>query len=147
MSALDIKHCGGCKEIKPLSAFGRVNGQPRARCKACVNAARRADYQANPARLAAVRAQNLARYGLTSEDYDRMVAEQDGRCAVCRQPERKVMHGKVIALSVDHDHKTGAVRQLLCASCNTVIGHLETNLVDPHLFVAYLDRHAATVEA
>jgi len=52
--------------------------------------------------------------GMTVERFDRMLADQDGRCALCRVPMRQV--------SVDHDHATGTVRALLCSTCNTGLG-------------------------
>ncbi len=60
------------------------------------------------------------KYGLTVEQYKAMVKAQAGLCAICRQPPR----GKKKRLGVDHDHETGAVRGLLCGTCNTAIGHL-----------------------
>lgn len=55
----------------------------------------------------------LAKYGMTMADYDYMLAEQGGACAVCKRPPRE---GK--ALHVDHCHATGLVRGLLCFRCN-----------------------------
>lgn len=54
------------------------------------------------------------RYGITVEDYERMLAEQGGRCKVtdCRR-----LPGKR-RLDVDHNHQTGEVRGLLCRRCN-----------------------------
>lgn len=52
-------------------------------------------------------------YGITSEDYEQLLAAQAGKCAICALPPR----GK-LPLNVDHDHKTGLVRGLLCWSCN-----------------------------
>jgi hypothetical protein len=54
-------------------------------------------------------------YGLTVEEYDRLLAAQGGGCALCGSAER---------LAIDHDHDTGAVRGLLCHACNTGIGLL-----------------------
>jgi hypothetical protein len=50
--------------------------------------------------------------GFTAEDYDRLLAAQGGGCAICKAPP------KTRRLHVDHDHKTGAVRGLLCHRCN-----------------------------
>lgn len=64
---------------------------------------------------------NLKKYGITEDQYGEMLREQDGRCAICReQPDGVGKTGKV--LHVDHDHKTGAVRGLLCRDCNPALG-------------------------
>jgi hypothetical protein len=62
----------------------------------------------------------LKGYGLTPGDYDRMLAEQDGACAICTRPEP---NGK--ALHVDHCHATGQVRALLCGQCNRALGQMQ----------------------
>lgn len=56
---------------------------------------------------------------LTEADYDRMLKQQKGRCAICRRPPR------TRRLDVDHDHKTGRIRGLLCSNCNRFFGRLE----------------------
>jgi hypothetical protein len=85
---------------------------------------------------AKARRQRLRRkYGISATDYDRMMAEQNGVCAICNSPPR----GEKKVLAVDHNHMTGEVRALLCDKCNTDIGVLESPM-----FVAYreyLDRY------
>lgn len=84
-------------------------------------------------------------YGIAREEYEEMDCAQSGVCAICEQPETRLHRsGKVKALSVDHDHDTGAVRGLLCSACNTAIGLLGD---DPDRLVAaafYLASHAAS---
>lgn len=65
------------------------------------------------------------RYGISLDDYNRMLTAQNNRCAICGTEEAKAhnMSGKVVKLSVDHNHKTGAVRALLCQDCNVAIGY------------------------
>ena len=70
------------------------------------------------------RKQQLAIYGLTLEDYDAMLLEQNGGCAICSKEE--TISGKGV-LSVDHDHKSGKVRGLLCDTCNRGLGHFFDN--------------------
>jgi hypothetical protein len=50
-------------------------------------------------------------YGISTEDYELMLAYQNGACAICRRTPRYHM-------DVDHCHKTGAIRGLLCKLCN-----------------------------
>jgi hypothetical protein len=50
-------------------------------------------------------------YGLEAGEYDRLFEAQGGKCAICGGTRRQ-------RLSVDHDHKTGIVRGLLCRMCN-----------------------------
>lgn len=54
-------------------------------------------------------------YGLTREEHANLVAKQNGSCAICQRTARLV---------IDHNHKTGSVRGLLCIPCNTAIGSL-----------------------
>jgi len=64
-----------------------------------------------------VRAQILARRGTTLEWFRNQLIGQAGRCAICGFvfPSSKATH-------VDHDHKTGRVRALLCSHCNVLLG-------------------------
>jgi hypothetical protein len=74
----------------------------------------------------AARAKRLMdNYKLTIEQYDAILAYQDGVCYACRQPEP--VKGR--RLSVDHDHSTGEVRGLLCSRCNPILGKLERAFV------------------
>ncbi len=60
------------------------------------------------------RTENLRRrYGLSNEEYQEMLDAQQGVCAICGKECRKNLF-----LSVDHNHRTGAVRGLLCDDCN-----------------------------
>lgn len=63
------------------------------------------------------------RYNLTSEEYWNMFIKQEGKCAICGLYEQsKNKNGRPYMLSVDHNHKTGKVRGLLCYKCNTMLG-------------------------
>lgn len=78
----------------------------------------------------------LRQYGLTISQYDEMLAGQRARCAMCGGVNA---NGK--PLSVDHDHGTGAVRELLCAPCNTGIGMFNEDEGRLFLAIEYLRRH------
>lgn len=63
------------------------------------------------------------RYGITATRYYEMLEEQGGVCAVCREPETSLRaNGKPKRLAVDHCHKTGQIRGLLCMRCNHTLG-------------------------
>jgi hypothetical protein len=55
-----------------------------------------------------------SKYGVTAVQWDEMVLEQEGRCAICPEP--------LVEPHIDHDHATGETRRLLCSPCNLVLG-------------------------
>ncbi len=68
------------------------------------------------------RSTNLkAKYGITTEDYNRMKTEQNNCCAICGEHEDNLKR----ILCVDHCHSTGNVRGLLCDTCNKFLGFYE----------------------
>lgn len=76
------------------------------------------------------------KYGITIEDYDRMLAEQNGLCAVCRVVDHG--RGPGTRLNVDHCHTSGAVRGLLCAACNKGLGNFRDEPAIMTRAIAYL---------
>jgi len=124
-----VRTCTGCSKTKPLNEFFRDRSKKhgyQAQCKPCAMAKTRAYVKANDydrkrywANRDSERERHLLKkYGVTFADYSRMLAEQDGRCAICSRPEPNNR-----MFDVDHDHATGDVRGLLCTSCNRVLGH------------------------
>ena len=74
-----------------------------------------------------IRAKNLKkRYGISIEKYEQMLINQNYRCKICgsTDPGHKKKH-----FSVDHCHKTGKVRGLLCTSCNLALGYLKDDVI------------------
>lgn len=84
----------------------------------------------------------LKRFGVDPYWYDQKLAEQHGVCAICEKPETAKRNGKVLRLSVDHDHKTGKPRALLCAACNRAIGLMKEDPQRLEAAVRYLRQHA-----
>lgn len=68
------------------------------------------------------------KYGISLVTYEEMLDKQDHKCAICSVNETMVIRGKQYRLAVDHDHKTGKVRGLLCSSCNRGIGYLRDDI-------------------
>ena len=86
-------------------------------------------------------------YGLELDQFKQMLSEQNGTCAICNQPERAMVNGKVKPLSVDHCHATGAVRELLCSHCNHALGHMCDSPDLLEKAAAYLRKHKQLSEA
>jgi hypothetical protein len=128
----DAKACRDCGRVLPPDAFPRFKRSADGRgtyCKPCHNARGRASKQA---RHGGSRNYHLKQpYGITAADYDRMLAEQGGLCALCR--ERPAEH-------VDHDHVTGRVRGLLCFCCNQGLGNFRDRADVLRLAVGYLQQ-------
>ena len=128
------KMCPRCGNTKPIDQFGlRSNGTPKGYCRNC-----EAQYQATHAATTHGREQRRVarskwndgnhgyflnyRYGITVEDYDQMLADQDGRCAICGTDEPGSGNVK---WAVDHCHDSLKVRGLLCTTCNTGLGYFK----------------------
>lgn len=73
---------------------------------------------------------------MTEAEWDAIYERQGGVCAICEKPETVIRKGKLLPLSVDHDHATGRVRGLLCNRCNTAIGKLDGLLEKALVYVA-----------
>lgn len=108
--------CLGCdKDARPYTKYHK----PKYCSRRCMNkAAVRRWREAHPTAERKPRSWDKylrSNYGIGAEDYEALVAEQCGRCAVCgRRPEKR--------LFVDHNHQTKRVRGLLCLQCNAMLG-------------------------
>ncbi len=101
------------------------NLHPSGHCKICRYAAQKANRWKHIERIALTNKKwALLKYGLTQESYDAMREQQNKCCAICERSENLFKH----RLGVDHNHKTGKVRGLLCSHCNgTVLRLVENN--------------------
>lgn len=82
-------------------------------------------------------------YGITPEEYNDKKKKQKNRCALCGGKESRVSRrtGKRQTLSVDHDHKTDKVRDLLCGNCNRGLGLFFDSIRILFKAIQYLKRH------
>jgi hypothetical protein len=144
------KFCPRCHATKQRDQFGtRANGTPKGYCRECDAA-----YQASHAATAEGREMRRMarakwndgnheyflqyRYGITLADYDRMLVDQAGRCAICGTTDPG---GRLKVWSVDHCHNSNKVRGLLCRRCNMGLGYFKDDTDRLLGAVAYLDRH------
>lgn len=77
-----------------------------------------------------------ATFGVTLDDYNRLLAEQNGRCAICETDDP----GGRGAFHVDHDHETGQIRGLLCNECNIGLGKFGDDPARLRAAADYLER-------
>ena len=75
-----------------------------------------------------------AKYGISRSEYEAMALNQKGLCAICKREPLE-------SLRVDHDHSTGKIRALLCATCNAGLGQFHD---DPEIIasaIEYLNKY------
>lgn len=144
-----MKTCLKCGEEKPLDNFSRDKSAKdglQHYCQPCGRAEnklwreknpekRRTDHrrwgQKNPEKILNTRLQCL--YGISLSSFIQMAIAQNAQCAIC---------GTQGKLCVDHDHKTGKVRKLICGSCNSFIGLAKESPTVLQRAISYLQDHA-----
>lgn len=117
-------HAVACKDCGSTT---RALKAPGPRCATCQRDRKKALKEAAWARGI------MARYGLTAEQYWAIYEAQGSCCYICERAT-----GKVRKLAVDHDHKTGYVRGLLCKPCNSVLAHLRDDVMAAYRLSMYL---------
>ncbi len=151
-STLLPKVCAKCLLEQPRTAFARCSKcQDRLNpwCKSCHKTYRRErkshyrsiaitywDENKHRFKVRDMSRKLLAKYGITEEEYQSMLAAQDNRCAICNTHTSSLPR----RLSVDHCHRTGKIRGLLCLKCNSLLGYAEDNEVILGTAISYLRR-------
>jgi len=133
-ASMTEKRCSTCGLTKSVADFGKKQCDAtlyRSNCRQCLNQTR-AEYGLKKA---------LELHGLTDDEYRAMFEAQGGACAICRSLGK----GKGQAfrpLCIDHDHRTGKVRGLLCDRCNLGIGNFDDDARRLEGAAAYVRRNA-----
>lgn len=139
------KTCSKCGEEKPLEDFYKDNQRKsgrRSSCKDCdrptYTKAQRKRRKENPEKYRALgkkyeRARNLRRYGLTKDAYTELLEKQGYNCAICEKPNLNSRD-----FHVDHCHKSGVVRGILCHHCNLLLGHAKDDVMTLENAIKYL---------
>lgn len=84
-------------------------------------------------------------FGITLEDYNDMLIKQDFKCAICGSKLPK--NSKAKHFVVDHDHKTGKVRGLLCQCCNFGLGQFQDNIENLKNAIRYLEERNGAMDS
>jgi hypothetical protein len=82
------------------------------------------------------------KYGMTLGDYNNMLDNQGGGCAICGSDTN--FYRPNFSLPVDHDHETDIVRGILCDRCNKVLGHIKDNIEIAQRIVEYLNANSTS---
>ena len=134
------KVCRGCNEEKEFSLFPtdkRIKSGIRSRCKACYAELNRKIHQKRGTTEQDRNRYLKRKYGIGLEQYEQMLIEQDCKCAICGKTEHE--NGK--RLAVDHCHKTGNIRKLLCHHCNCALGMVDDDTNKLVSMLSYLMEH------
>lgn len=140
-----MKVCKDCQIEKPLSEFHnnkQAKDGKQYYCKPCqlTKVSKIPNHRAN------VRKGSLKkRYGITPEDYDDLFRKQKGVCDICQLPEPET--SKREYLCIDHDHKTGIVRGLLCHDCNIGIGKFKDDIQRLKSAIFYIEKTDLMIES
>lgn len=119
------KFCTKCGLEKDESEFNKhkvTKDGLNSWCKMCAKENHKKWYTENFKQIREQKIKN--KFGITIDQYNEMLLKQNNKCAICgkHQNENKK------SLAVDHNHKTGHVRGLLCYNCNISIGKLGDDL-------------------
>ena len=154
-----LKRCTRCKERKPRSEFyaAKTPNYPNrltSRCKPCTSLTNKERYHQTPVEVRQAKAQRWVQnsverrrayrlekdYGLTVEQFDQMVEDQNNKCAACHEEFTSTPH-------VDHDHACcprgscgKCIRGLLCRQCNTMLGKADDSIEVLQQLIVYLKK-------
>lgn len=136
----NLKECSRCKTIKHTNEFSvdkiTLTGFC-SYCKTCTNLK-------NKVKSKEIKSNRLKRiYNISIEEYDEMLLLQNGVCYICKSPPKNNT-SKQCSLAVDHCHKTGSVRKLLCFSCNVALGFVDDDISRLEKLIEYLKEHNTT---
>ena len=125
--------CKKCHTLKPLSEFYILkSGKEYTWCKKC--ARKNAKAWGEKHKSHKIWSEIKRNYGLSKSEYKNILKQQRGVCKICVKP-----CGTFPRLSVDHCHKTGEVRGLLCAHCNRGLEAFKDNIIILENAIIYSD--------
>ncbi len=124
------KTCSKCKETKEFSAFHKDKQKSDGLYSSCKDCERDEwtskeyrEKRKHPRYALIKRRHKVKQYGLTLEQYEQLRKDHNDCCAICNQSQSE----RTKLLHIDHSHKTGKVRGLLCDNCNMGLGSFKDN--------------------
>lgn len=109
------KICKLCKSNLHIKEFYKNRINPDGLCKMCKICDR------------------IKKYKISKQEYLELKLKQNNCCAICKEPEKEDK-----CLYIDHCHKTGKIRGLLCSQCNCALGNLKDNIETAENLIEYL---------
>ena len=132
---MSMKKCSKCRNVKPESDFYRCKtNKTSSYCKPCIKI-----YQDTRKEVTKEKSRDWhlkRKFGITQEDYKKILEEQNSLCAICGADHYKEKKG----LYVDHNHETGEIRGLLCNNCNCGIGYLKDDVKLLNKAIKYISK-------
>lgn len=112
-----MKQCSKCQQIKSLDCYHKASNTTDGYYPSCKECRKKLPTYTDINRRASLK----RNYGLTIEQKQDMIDEQDGKCKICGVPV-------TMSDCVDHCHKTGNIRGILCQDCNKMLGYAKDNV-------------------
>lgn len=134
-----MKKCYRCKKEKEVKEFyKRSKGGLRGECKKCSKEIYYKYIEKHPeySKRADLKHRLKYKFRLTLEEYFLLVKKQDFKCAICKKTELENKQ----QLAIDHNHKNGKIRGLLCTRCNHGIGHFKDDIFLLKQAIVYLSQ-------
>jgi len=132
---ISIKTCTKCKKTYPATSeyfhrhkMRRDGLDPW--CKECKKRYSKSHYR-------------YKKYKITNKKYDKMIEDQNGMCLICGRNFNKLHFPQ--HTHIDHDHKTGKIRALLCNNCNVILGNAFDNPLILINAIKYLKNHKRNI--
>jgi hypothetical protein len=145
------KTCSRCKKAKLHKEFqkdSRALSGLSSKCKDCIKGRRKKQKEYDKAYWQRYAGKNIEKlkvrdveynlkrkFGITLQDYEALLLKQNGKCATCD----KIRSSNGKKLAVDHCHKTGRIRGLLCNECNTSLGLIKEDIQTLQNLIAYIN--------
>jgi hypothetical protein len=146
------KECSDCLQVKLHTEFHKNANNPSTNnlayyCKECANLRGKIFHNKHKDNLSYKEKKLCTRtrrtYKLTAVEYKQKLASQGSICVICKIP---LQTGTGLT-HLDHDHKTGKIRDFLCTNCNRGLGHFQDNPLVLEEAAKYLRRHNTSVDS